>query len=242
MRTLRLSIPARRPGRSVAMPLGRRTLARPRCAANRQTPVGLRRPAGETSHRPQAAAAAPCKPPRATRRRPPRPGRLARRAHPLGARRRGFQRRTGSGACPVPGRSAGAARRRRIEFELEAADRDAAPWTATLPEAVLPFLAVRQTVLQCPTCKARQVPSLECRRCKCDLTLVAAVHAQQRRLHARVLRQLADGDVPAALQAARARWALAPDAAAARLLGVCLLLLDRFPAAQDVYDRGPAAE
>ncbi len=139
----------------------------------------------------------------------------------------------------MPGRSAGAARRRRIDFELEAADRDAAPWNATLPEAVKPVLAERQMALRCPTCNARQTPSLECRRCKCDLTLVCAVHDQQRRLHAQVLRQLAAADYRAALETARARWALAPDAAAARLLGVCLLLLERFEAAEAVHGKTP---
>lgn len=108
-----------------------------------------------------------------------------------------------------------------------------------LPEAVKPFLAVRQTTLRCPTCNARQIPSLQCRRCKCDLTLVAAVHDQQRRLHALVLRQLANGDYLAAFHTARTRWALVPDAAAARLLGVCLLLLDRFQAAEIVSEKAP---
>jgi len=120
---------------------------------------------------------------------------------------------------------------------LEAADRDLACWKATLPDAVKPFLAASEAELRCPTCNARQTPSLECRRCKCDLTLVAAVHDQQRRLHAQVLRQLAQGDYLAALDTARARASLMPDAVAARLVGVCLLLLDRFHAAEILSDK-----
>jgi hypothetical protein len=102
---------------------------------------------------------------------------------------------------------------------------------------VKPFLAVQETSLRCPTCKAWQLPSLQCRRCKCDLSLVVAVHDQQRRLHAQVLRLLASGHHAEALEVARSRWALSPDPQAARLLAVCHLLLGQFRTAEELCDQ-----
>ena len=142
-------------------------------------------------------------------------------------------------ATPAPGRPRTAMRRRKAPAAQPPVERRPAVWRAWLPDAVKPFLAVRKTALRCPTCKAWQVPALQCRRCKCDLSLVAAVHDQKRRLHAAVLRQLAAGDHLRALGTARARWDLAPDAEAARLLAVCFLLLDRFQAAEEVREKAP---
>ncbi len=142
-------------------------------------------------------------------------------------------------AGPAPGRPRTAMRPRKPCLPQEPAERKPAIWRAWLPDTVTPFLAVRKTALRCPTCKAWQLPSVQCRRCKCDLSLVAAAHDHQRRLHASVLRQLAAGDFLRALGTARARWELSPDPEAARLLAVCFLLLDRFPSAEEVYEKTP---
>lgn len=131
----------------------------------------------------------------------------------------------------------GAARRRCARTFSAPAKQAEAVWRARIPEAVKPFLAVEETSLRCPTCKAWQLPSLQCRRCKCDLSLVVAVHDQQRRLHAQVLRLLASGRHVEALEVARSRWALSPDPQAARLLAVCHLLLGQFRTAQELCDQ-----
>jgi tetratricopeptide (TPR) repeat protein len=90
--------------------------------------------------------------------------------------------------------------------------------------------------LKCPTCGAAQTLSDECRRCKCDLSLVAAVLRQQRDARRDTVRCLRAGRHKQALQAARRLWAIAPDAEAARYLAVCHLLLGRYAAAIAVYD------
>lgn len=140
-----------------------------------------------------------------------------------------------AGFAPVGSGSAAQRRRTRLLFRPTRRGDDA--WRATMPEAVKPFLAVQETALRCPTCKAWQLPSLQCRRCKCDLSLVVAVHDQQRQLHARVLRMIASGRNLEALRAARSRWALSPDPQAARLLAACCLLLGQFRTAQELCDR-----
>ena len=100
----------------------------------------------------------------------------------------------------------------------------------------MPVLPDGYDSLRCPTCRARQTLSAECRRCKCDLTLMAAVLGRGRGLHAEVLVCLREGRYDDALRAARQRFELSPDETAARLLAVCYLRLDRFQAALDVYD------
>ncbi|MBW3542497.1 MAG: tetratricopeptide repeat protein [Planctomycetes bacterium] len=90
--------------------------------------------------------------------------------------------------------------------------------------------------LRCPTCGARQPHAPECRRCRCDLSLLLPLLSARRALHAETLRQLHEGRPPRALAAARRLCALSKDADAARLLAVCYLLLGRFQAALDVLD------
>jgi Flp pilus assembly protein TadD len=68
------------------------------------------------------------------------------------------------------------------------------------------------------------------------LSLVVAAHERMRAWHRSTLAHLRAGRHAEALHAARSRYALSPDAEAARLLGVCLLLLGRFAAALEVYD------
>jgi len=89
---------------------------------------------------------------------------------------------------------------------------------------------------RCPTCSARQVPSPECRRCKCDLSLLLAALQHCERLNQACLRDLAEGDVNAAEQAALRRWELSPDEVAARLLATTYLLQGRYQAALDISE------
>lgn len=87
---------------------------------------------------------------------------------------------------------------------------------------------------RCPTCNARQEPSPECRRCKCDLTLLLASLQRCQRLYEGGLRCLADRDLDAAERLALQRWELAPDQDAARLLAITYLLQGRYQAALDI--------
>ncbi len=87
---------------------------------------------------------------------------------------------------------------------------------------------------RCPTCNARQEPSPECRRCKCDLTLLLASLQRCQRLYDCCLRSLGDKDLDAAERLAIQRWELAPDQDAARLLAITYLLQGRYQAALDI--------
>ncbi len=87
---------------------------------------------------------------------------------------------------------------------------------------------------RCPTCGARQAISPECRRCKCDLSLLELAGRRASQLNDEWLRQIAAGDVHAAELLALRRWELSPDADARRLLSVTYLLQGRFQAALDV--------
>lgn len=90
--------------------------------------------------------------------------------------------------------------------------------------------------LRCPTCGAAQQLSDECRRCKCDLSLVAALHRQRHAARRETLHALRDGRYHDATLSARRLWALAPDADAARYLVVCRLLQGDFAAAAGAYE------
>ena len=89
---------------------------------------------------------------------------------------------------------------------------------------------------RCPTCNARQDASPECRRCKCDLTLLVAALQRCQRLYDDALRCLADKDIDAAERLALQRWELAPDHDAARLLATVYLLQGRFQAALEISE------
>ena len=93
---------------------------------------------------------------------------------------------------------------------------------------------------RCPTCNARQDPSSECRRCKCDLSLLLAALQECERLTAACLRDLAEGEMDSAEQLALQRWELSPDKDATRVLATTYLLQGRFQAALDIsqFDGG----
>ncbi|MEZ6063782.1 MAG: hypothetical protein R3C19_25825 [Planctomycetaceae bacterium] len=88
--------------------------------------------------------------------------------------------------------------------------------------------------LRCPTCGAEQAASPECRRCRCDLTLVLAIRRQAQRLHEDALRNLRDGLFDAAVHCAERRQAVSPDRTSRRLLAVSYLASGNFAAAMAV--------
>ena len=89
--------------------------------------------------------------------------------------------------------------------------------------------------IRCPTCGARQAPSAECRRCKCDLSLYCSVLDQRDQWRLEALRRLRAGRFAEAIEAARCCWTLSPDEDAARLLAVANLLAGRFEDAVEAY-------
>jgi hypothetical protein len=77
---------------------------------------------------------------------------------------------------------------------------------------------------RCPTCGARQALDDICRRCRCDLSLVVAIHRRRTLLRRQCLLCIRRQQPEAALLAAEQLHALAPDADSARLLGIAHLL------------------
>jgi len=89
---------------------------------------------------------------------------------------------------------------------------------------------------RCPTCGAQQAVSAECRRCKCDLSLVVAIHQQRVRLHHDCLRHLRDGELVKARACARKLHDLSPNVTSRRLLAVACLHLGEFRTALAAVD------
>jgi hypothetical protein len=88
--------------------------------------------------------------------------------------------------------------------------------------------------MRCPTCNARQAWSDECRRCKCDLSLLRQCWRTGEAERRRCLRELGAGRPPRALDHARRYAGLVGAAAASRLLGVCLLMCNDWPGARNL--------
>lgn len=78
--------------------------------------------------------------------------------------------------------------------------------------------------MTCPACNARQSWSDQCRRCKCDLSLLGQFHRVRDLQRRRCLQALNDGRPDRALDYARRYAALAGAAGGAQLLAVCHLL------------------
>ena len=78
--------------------------------------------------------------------------------------------------------------------------------------------------MRCPTCNARQAWSDECRRCKCDLSLLRQCWRTREAQRRRCLRQLRAGRPDRALRHARRLAIIVGATKASRLLGVCHLL------------------
>lgn len=77
--------------------------------------------------------------------------------------------------------------------------------------------------MACPACKARQVWSDQCRRCRCDLSLLRRWHGAGEAVRRRCLDELSRGRSEQALEYARRYSLLAGRQEAARLLAVCHL-------------------
>lgn len=95
----------------------------------------------------------------------------------------------------------------------------------------------REDLLRCPTCNAEQIASPQCRRCRCDLTLLVAARRRAAALHEEFLRQLGDEAYGDALQTALRRFHLLPDGRAHRLLSLAYLYVGKYQSALHVHDR-----
>ncbi len=91
--------------------------------------------------------------------------------------------------------------------------------------------------IRCPTCRARQAMSDECRRCKCDLTMFVTAIRHRQQVKRQCLTHLRDGEFDQALVAAQQHCKLSSDKEASRLLAVTLLLTGRFKAALEIAER-----
>lgn len=88
--------------------------------------------------------------------------------------------------------------------------------------------------MHCPTCNALQAWSDECRRCKCDLSLLRQIWLAAEAERRRCLRHLRAGRPDQALSHARRYATILGAAEASPLLAVCHLLCHNWPEARDV--------
>lgn len=88
--------------------------------------------------------------------------------------------------------------------------------------------------VRCPTCRASQVWSDTCRRCKTDLRLLRSVDTAYRRSRARCVAAIRDRRGGDALRHARRTRELRDDAEARRLLALASLLIGAWPTARDL--------
>lgn len=86
-----------------------------------------------------------------------------------------------------------------------------------------------QDEMCCPTCNARQAWSDECRRCKCDLSLLRQYWRAGEGERRQCLHELRSGRPNRALYHARRYAKLVGTAEASRLLAVCSVLCDNWP-------------
>jgi len=91
--------------------------------------------------------------------------------------------------------------------------------------------------LNCPTCGALQQWSDECRRCKCDLSLLRDIWREGQLAKGNCLSHLRAGNIRCALRAAQRSAAMVPDDDTKRLLAVCHLLLSDWSSALALIDR-----
>jgi hypothetical protein len=94
----------------------------------------------------------------------------------------------------------------------------------------------------CPVCRATNDAGVtSCRRCKADLTLVAAVETRRAGLLGTAKSALATGDFDAALRHLTAAEAVRGGADVERLKAAAYLLNRDFPAAWRTYQQGQAS-
>ena len=105
--------------------------------------------------------------------------------------------------------------------------------------AGLPPSEPSEAEMRCPVCRAAQAWSATCRRCKCDLGLLHSVFAASRQTQVRSLVNLRAGRFSEALQDARHAYELRPSEETKRLLAVCHLLCEDWPAALSLAGASP---
>ncbi len=86
--------------------------------------------------------------------------------------------------------------------------------------------------MHCPTCRATQIWSDVCRRCKSDLRMLRAIAEVHAQLRERCLCEVRRDRPPRALELALQCRALRDDAATRRLVAVCELLNGNWSAAR----------
>ena len=96
-----------------------------------------------------------------------------------------------------------------------------------------------QDEMCCPTCKARQAWSDECRRCKCDLSLLRQYRQVCEAQRYRCLWELCAGRPKRALRHAKRYAKMVGADEAARFLAVCHLRRRDWPKAIAVASRAP---
>lgn len=89
-----------------------------------------------------------------------------------------------------------------------------------------------QDEMCCPTCNARQAWSDECRRCKCDLSLLRQCWQASETERLRCLRELRAGHLDQSLRHARRYATFVGATKASRLVGVCSVLCGDWPNAR----------
>ncbi|MCY2964420.1 MAG: hypothetical protein NT069_12425 [Planctomycetota bacterium] len=89
-------------------------------------------------------------------------------------------------------------------------------------------------VMRCPTCRAAQEWSHECRRCRCDLTLLREAKAAAESLRRQCLRALNANAPRQAVELAERYVELVGDDNSKELLAVCALLAGDWRTAKTV--------
>jgi hypothetical protein len=79
-------------------------------------------------------------------------------------------------------------------------------------------------IMHCPACKAEQVWSNECRRCRADLSLLRGATEAARRAERECLAALSQADFAKALAAAQQAFHWSPRDCNRRRLAICSLL------------------
>jgi hypothetical protein len=88
-----------------------------------------------------------------------------------------------------------------------------------------------ENTVRCPTCRAQQVWSETCRRCKCDLRLLYEAEQSYRNSRTRCLNALHAGRADAAMVEAQVCLRIRPDEEARKLLAVSALMTGDWPTA-----------
>ena len=96
-----------------------------------------------------------------------------------------------------------------------------------------------EEIMQCPSCRAAQPWSDECRRCKSNLRLLRQLMQNRQRHRLDALRLFDQGQYQAALEAAARADELCSGEDTRRLLASCHLLLGDFESAVELVESRP---